>query len=139
MLGQVQQVPKQKPKKKTEEEKAQEALAMTWAEKALQAAPDLLNDISNARTSALKLSGIVYAKDLAAQLNGHATKLESYYKDVQNALESKASEKSFEQLMTKVAAAGTFTENAIAAAQAFLKKPSKKKGKAKPKAAPKDA
>lgn len=132
----MQAVPKAKPKaKKTEEEKSQEELAMSWKDRAAAACPELLTDISAARTNALKLSGIVYAKDLADQLLSHATTLENLYKRIQAALESGGSEKSFQEIMSKVTSALPFTSQANTAAQAFLKKPSKKKAKAKAKAA----
>ncbi|CAL1130603.1 unnamed protein product [Cladocopium goreaui] len=121
--------------KKAPKQKAEKILASSWAGQAKERQETLLQDAAKARTSSIALGSIEYASELSKQLLEHATKLENFYKKIDQAIQQDASEGAFKAIMIKIREGDAFGEKAKAAAQAFLRTAKAKgKAKAKPKA-----
>lgn len=105
LFRQVAAAPKKAPK-----QKAEKILASSWAGQAKERQETLLHDAAKARTSSIALGSIEYASELSKQLLEHATKLENFYKKIDQAIQQDASEGAFKAIMIKIREGDAFGE-----------------------------
>ena len=109
LFRQVAAAPKKAPK-----QKAEKILASSWAGQAKERQETLLQDAAKARTSSIALGSIEYASELSKQLLEHVTKLENFYKKIDQAIQQDASEGAFKAIMIKIREGDAFGEKAKA-------------------------
>ena len=100
--------------KKAPKQKAEKIVASSWAGQAKERQETLLADAAKARTSSIALGSIEYASELSKQLLDHATKLENFYKKIDQAIQQDASEGAFKAIMLKIRQGDAFGEKAKA-------------------------
>lgn len=111
-LHQVQAAPKKKTKK--EEDKAEEMKPQSWESKASDSLGELLANAAKARTMSIKLNSVEYAGELSKQLLEHASLLEKYYQELNEALQKKLGDGVLKKLLTKIDDVEAFASKAQA-------------------------
>ena len=111
-LHQVTAAPKKKPKK--EEDQSEELKPQSWESKASDSLGELLANAAKARTMSIKLNSVEYAGELSKQLLDHASLLETYYQDLNEALQKKSGDSVLKKLLSKIEDAEAFASKAQA-------------------------